>query len=145
MRRQVHLQRAFGMAKMKLQRERGNDQESQSCKQSKPVRRLHFLHAKNPLERRQDKGPGDQSGEKRIKNNEDAPLERSLIGIYESFHNFFFLTGPNRRGCCKTASSQSRDAASRLAPCASSERRESDRWDFSGRPIAARPWGMPRN
>src|SRR5208337_5683001 len=114
-----------GVAQMKLQGKRGNDKESQRREQGKPVRRLHFLHAKHALERRQDKGSGDQPGEIRIKNNEDAPLELHLIGIHESFHDFFFLTGPSRRGCCRTVSSPSRDAALTLVRCASSEMRES--------------------
>src|SRR5271157_3209780 len=117
------------MAKMELQWKRGNDQESQRRKQGKSVCRLHLLYTKHALERRQDEGASHQPGEKRIENNEDAPLELHLIGIHESFHDCFFLTGPNRRGCCRTASSQSRDAASRPAPCASSGTRESDRWD----------------
>ena len=85
MRRQIHLERALGMAEMQLQRQRRDQQERQGCEQRQAVGRLHSLDTKDTLERCEDEGTRDQSGDEGIENDEDAPLELHFVRVHEAF------------------------------------------------------------
>ena len=100
-RRQVHLQRALGMAEVQLQRQRRDQQESQRGQQRQAVGRLHRLHAENALQRRQNERARHQSREERIEHDQHAPLQLDLVRIHEAFnrnavHVSSYRTEPSR-------------------------------------------------
>ena len=84
-RRQVHFQRALGMAEVQLQRQWRDQQERERGQQRQAVGRLHGFDVEDALERREDERAGHQSGDEGIENDEDAPLELDLVRIHEAF------------------------------------------------------------
>ena len=91
-RRQVHFQRALGMAEVELQGHGRHDEESERREQRKPIRGLDGFDAKDTLEGGENEGAGNQAGEKGVEHDEDAPLELDLVRIHESVHAGFSLS-----------------------------------------------------
>ena len=86
MRRDVHLERALRMAEVHLQRQRRDDEKRQSREERQPVGWLHGRHVEHALERREDERARHEPGDKRIQDDEDAPLELDLVRIDEALN-----------------------------------------------------------
>jgi hypothetical protein len=61
------------MSQVQLQGQRRHQQERQRGQQRQPVGRLDRIDAKDTFERRKNEGPGNQSGEEWIKDDQNAP------------------------------------------------------------------------
>ena len=86
--REVHLQRALGMAEMQLQRQGRDQQKRQRGQQREPIGGLYGVHAEDALERRQDERARDQSREERVEHDQHAPLQLDLVGVHEAFNRY---------------------------------------------------------
>ena len=76
------------MSEVQLQRQGSDQQEGQRSQQRQAVGRLHGVHAEHALQRRQNEGAGDQSGEERVEHDEHAPLQLDLVGVHEAFNRY---------------------------------------------------------
>jgi hypothetical protein len=89
--RQVHLERTLGATEVQLQRQRRHEKERQRGEQRETIGRLYGFDAEDAFERSQDKCASDESGEKRIDDDENAPLQLNLIGIHETLNRHYIL------------------------------------------------------
>ena len=107
-RSEVHLRRAERVAQVQDQRQGRNQQEGEGRQQRQPVSGLDRFHAEDPLQRRQNECSGHQSRDKRVQNDQHAPLECDFVRIHEAFntaHNLAPSSQPSALSCQSPACS----------------------------------------
>src|SRR5690348_15248902 len=128
------------MSQMELQRQWSDQQKRQRRQKRQPVSRFHGFYFEDTFERRQNERTRNQSGDVRIQDDEDTPLQFYLIGVHVAFdgmQNGFhasLLIAPIRPDSYRTLWPRSPSEASAPARCAFAGIRGPDPWGFSNRP-----------